>query len=323
MVRSLVVVTVMLTVVLTAAFSAPAPSVHAPDEVERGTPLVVHLDSGSDVVQLQTALYRVDGVRVVATNGYRSTTARDVPVWVSLLGVPATAAPGPYRLEAVASMRDGRTVTLDRSVTVLPRDFASMRIALSQALSDLRETTDPRRVAQARQIIALVATYDAGSIYNEGPFIVPVEDARVTAGFGDRRVFAYADGNEAQSIHFGIDLAAPVGTPVVASGAGRVAFAEDRIITGNSVVVEHLPGVFGLYYHLDRIDVRQGDLVRRGQQIGTVGMTGLATGPHLHWEFRVAGVPVDPQAFLERPLVDKGAIFRRILNSTAEEPERR
>jgi len=80
--------------------------------------------------------------------------------------------------------------------------------------------------------------------------------------------------------------------------------AEDRILTGLTIIIEHLPGVFSLYYHLDRLDVVPGDAVVAGDAIGTVGSTGLSTGPHLHWELRVAGAAVDPSPYLERPLVD-------------------
>ena len=69
------------------------------------------------------------------------------------------------------------------------------------------------------------------------------------------------------------------------------------------MVVEHLPGVFSMYYHLDQLSVSAGQLVEAGQALGTVGATGLATGAHLHWEVRVAGVPVDPEALTVRALI--------------------
>jgi murein DD-endopeptidase MepM/ murein hydrolase activator NlpD len=95
---------------------------------------------------------------------------------------------------------------------------------------------------------------------------------------------------------------------VVASGSGRVVMAEERLLTGLTVVLEHLPGVYSLYYHLDSLLVRQGDEVQLGQRVGTVGMTGLATGPHLHWELRVSGTAVDPDSLVARPLIDKSAL---------------
>jgi murein DD-endopeptidase MepM/ murein hydrolase activator NlpD len=136
------------------------------------------------------------------------------------------------------------------------------------------------------------------------PLKAPIESERRTSEFGDRRTFLYTDGNEGGSIHHGIDFGAPTGTPVTAPGAGRVVMAKSRVITGNTVVIEHLPGVFSLYYHLDTIDVTEDAMVRTGTPLGTVGSTGLSTGPHLHWELRISAVPVDPQPFLSRPILD-------------------
>ena len=116
----------------------------------------------------------------------------------------------------------------------------------------------------------------------------------------------------ASSIHNGIDLAAPIGTPVLAGGDGMVVFAGPRIITGNSVIVAHMPGMYGLYYHLDSISVEKGDMVKQGDTLGRLGSTGLATGPHLHWEIRVAGVPVKPELLMEKPVIDKEEIIDKI-----------
>jgi murein DD-endopeptidase MepM/ murein hydrolase activator NlpD len=85
---------------------------------------------------------------------------------------------------------------------------------------------------------------------------------------------------------------------VFAAGAGRVALAENRISTGWSVVIEHLPGLYSLYYHMDSLAVKAGQMVKQGEEIGKSGATGLATGPHLHWEMRLNGSPVNPDMFL-------------------------
>jgi murein DD-endopeptidase MepM/ murein hydrolase activator NlpD len=74
--------------------------------------------------------------------------------------------------------------------------------------------------------------------------------------------------------------------------------AENRISTGYSIVIEHLPGLYSLYYHLSKMDVKEGDMVKKGQLIGLSGSTGLATGPHLHWEMRLNGEAVRPEFFL-------------------------
>ena len=74
--------------------------------------------------------------------------------------------------------------------------------------------------------------------------------------------------------------------------------AEDRISTGYSVVIEHLPGLYSLYYHLSELLVKEGDMIKQGELIGKSGATGLATGPHLHWEMRLNGASVRPEFFL-------------------------
>ena len=123
-----------------------------------------------------------------------------------------------------------------------------------------------------------------------GPFSLPVT-GKVTTAFGTARSF---NGGPISIHHSGTDFAAKLGTPVTAASGGRVAFAGDLTTRGTSVIIDHGAGVFTAYHHLSRIDVTEGQSVTQGQQIGLVGMTGLATGPHLHWELIVGGVNVDP-----------------------------
>ena len=78
---------------------------------------------------------------------------------------------------------------------------------------------------------------------------------------------------------------------------GKVVLAEFRISTGWSVVIEHLPGLYSLYYHLSSLNVKEGDRVKSGEKIGLSGSTGLATGPHLHWEVRLNAGAVKPDFF--------------------------
>jgi len=106
----------------------------------------------------------------------------------------------------------------------------------------------------------------------------------------------------------------PTGTEVRACAAGKVVLARNRIVTGNSVVIEHLPGLYSLYYHMDSINVPEGIIVEASYPLGMSGSTGLATGPHLHWEIRVSTESADPDAFLARPILDKKDIINRMRN---------
>lgn len=94
--------------------------------------------------------------------------------------------------------------------------------------------------------------------------------------------------------HYGLDVAAPTGTPIYAAATGIVSKADSSRKLGNRVVVLHKAGLETRYLHLSKYFVKYGDVVRKGDLIGEVGATGLATGPHLHWEVRVNGNPVDP-----------------------------
>lgn len=121
----------------------------------------------------------------------------------------------------------------------------------------------------------------------------PVDFARISSGFSLARRHPILNRVRA---HKGIDFAAPIGTPVKAAGSGRVQFVGTKGGYGNVVIVAHAGGVTTLYGHLSRFakGLSVGDRVQQGELIGRVGMSGLATGPHLHYEYRVHGVHRDP-----------------------------
>ena len=98
----------------------------------------------------------------------------------------------------------------------------------------------------------------------------------------------------ASSDHKGVDIGASMGAQVIAAAAGKVTTVSYNSARGYFIVVEHGSGYVTLYQHLNRQDVRTGDMVKAGQQIGAVGETGISTAPHLHFEVHVNGTPVDP-----------------------------
>lgn len=100
-------------------------------------------------------------------------------------------------------------------------------------------------------------------------------------------------------LHAGGDIGAPMGTPLYSVADGEVLIAEVRGGYGNTVVIDHGASLGTVYAHLSRIDVEVGDRVERGQQIGLIGSTGLSTGPHLHLETRLKGLPVDPEGVID------------------------
>lgn len=119
-------------------------------------------------------------------------------------------------------------------------------------------------------------------------------NSKVTSPFADKRTYIVNAEKVSESTHYGYDLASLAGSPVAASNAGRVVFADELGIYGLCVIVDHGLGLFSLYGHLSSIDVAVGDTLTKGQVLGRSGQTGLAGGDHLHFAMLLAGHYVDP-----------------------------
>ena len=130
---------------------------------------------------------------------------------------------------------------------------------------------------------------------NVQPSIWPVE-GRLMGGFGERTDPFSGEG----AMHTGVDISAPTGTPVRTTADGIVTFAAWSSGYGQLVIVDHGGGFETYYAHLSRFAVVEGQEVRRGEQIGAVGSTGRVTAPHLHYEVRIGGAPVNPHPYLAR-----------------------
>lgn len=182
-------------------------------------------------------------------------------------------------------------------IEVKAKEFVSETIELNESNTAIKTDTSSTRMNQINKLNNILFSINQEALYQTEPFSLPTTATRRTSFFGDRRVYAYSNGKSSTSLHNGIDFGIPTGTPVLSCGKGRVVMAENRISTGWTVVIEHLPGLYSLYYHLDSLAVEVGDFVEQEYQIGLSGATGLATGPHLHWEVRLNGEAVNPDFF--------------------------
>jgi murein DD-endopeptidase MepM/ murein hydrolase activator NlpD len=158
---------------------------------------------------------------------------------------------------------------------------------------DLDPDTERRAVSEIERMQTVYRTITPERLWR-GAFLRPVGGAEPGTGFGSRRVI----NGKPRAPHSGIDYAADRGTAVVAVNSGRVALLGEFFFPGRLVILDHGLGLYTLYFHLDTVSVRDDERVARGQVIGTVGSTGRATGPHLHFGAHMGGARVDPAVLL-------------------------
>jgi len=180
---------------------------------------------------------------------------------------------------------------------VTKRDYHIERV---EGLPQKTVTPDPETAARIEREQARVAQArrrdDAREDFLRG-FALPVAGARISGVYGSQRV----DNGTPKAPHMGLDLAVPAGTPIHAPAAGLIIFAEpDLVLTGGTVLIDHGFGLSSSFLHMSRLDVKTGDVIKRGQVIGAAGMTGRATGPHVHWGFNWFDIRLDP-ALLPKP----------------------
>jgi murein DD-endopeptidase MepM/ murein hydrolase activator NlpD len=151
--------------------------------------------------------------------------------------------------------------------------------------------------------LSLLGGAAEASLGSSPQLVKPVEGARITQPFGCTTDTSepYDPDCPTRHFHSGIDLAVAAGTPVHATLAGTCQVIDDATGYGLHVIIDHGQGLSSLYAHLETVAVITGEHVAAGQVIGRVGSTGNSTGPHLHFEVRVDGVPQNPQLYLPLP----------------------
>jgi murein DD-endopeptidase MepM/ murein hydrolase activator NlpD len=213
--------------------------------------------------------------------------------WKAVAAVSAKTKPGSYPVYVKVKLSDGTEREEKATLKVTAKSFPKQRIRMSKEKMSLRtEAALARDKAKLDQAIAESAPQPLW----EGNFLQPVR-GRFSTGFGVIRTVNGQDSGR----HYGLDIAAPSGTPIKATNHGRVTLAEMLETHGNTVVIDHGCGIFSLYLHLSKISVQVGDEVSKGQIIGKVGTTGFSTGPHLHWGMRVAEIPTNPWSWMHAP----------------------
>ena len=219
--------------------------------------------------------------------------------WFTLAGVTFETAPGKYPLALNAEPAATKTaLTFTRTFAVARAQYPQIKVELTVE----KKFTEPSQEQQEQIAEGVKIKQDyLGRVTPTrgwaGNFTAPVIAANSDV-YGSQRIF----NGKAQRPHWGLDFRVPTGTPVAAMNAGTVLLARFLYFEGNCVVIDHGQGLLTLYFHLSEFRVKEGETVKRGQEIGLSGGTGRATGPHLHVAVRWQGTYLDPARLMQLPL---------------------
>ena len=251
-----------------------------PDVVHQGGIYTIGVWAGEDAVSVTG--YFMDRAVPFFQSDYPG-------AFTGYLGVDVAETPGVTTFSVTACYAGETSDSAMYEITVAPTDFGTQNLTMDSGWIIFDDETRALVEEQHKLLRDLFTTNSTDRLWTE-PFLWPAY-GRITTGFGVSRsingVIRYP--------HSGIDIAAYLGTPVLAANRGRAALAYEGVIDGKTVVLDHGRGMYTLYCHLSKILVEEGDIVERGDEIGWVGGTGRVTGVHLHFGAFLNGSCVNPE----------------------------
>ncbi|MGE0602102.1 MAG: M23 family metallopeptidase [Dehalococcoidia bacterium] len=211
----------------------------------------------------------------------------------AFVGVDTEDPTGPQPLRVDVTLANSSKATLQDTITVLPTEWTVDALDFTEEQTET--LLDPTVVAEETAMLKTLYSGVTPEKLWDGLWQMPVNGG-ITARYGEQRSI---NGSAPSGHHVGTDIGADLGTPVLATNAGRVVLARQLKVHGNMIVIDHGGGLFSGYAHLSAFNVTEGQRVDQGQQIGEVGSTGLSTGAHLHWEMASQGVLLDALRFTD------------------------
>ena len=216
-------------------------------------------------------------------------TVRHDSRWWAVVGIALDTKPGWQQVE---QSLNGQALEPIR-FQINGKDYPAQYITLRNNNYVEPDTATQQRIARESKLRAEALNAWSEQLPESLRFIKPVQ-GRFSSEFGLRRFF----NKKPRRPHSGLDIAAARGSPIIAPAAGRVVATEDLFFNGKTVFLDHGRGLISMFCHMDRIDVRPGQVLQTGTPLGAVGSTGRATGPHLHWSIALNGNLVEPRLFL-------------------------
>ena len=214
--------------------------------------------------------------------------------WHAIIGLPLKIKPGNHKVSIVKTNGNKKTIAFK----VSDKDYETRHITIKNKRMVSPTKKDIERHYKEKPLILSALKTWTNNNDVQMQFSSPV-DGRFSSIFGLKRIY-----NKQKRIrrHTGLDIAAPSGTAIKSPAKGRVIRTGSYFFTGNTVFIDHGQGLITMYSHLNKTHVKEGQELKQGQLIGTVGMTGRVSGPHLHWVVSLNNTKVDPKLFLPQPL---------------------
>lgn len=190
-------------------------------------------------------------------------------------------------------IENGKKVFKSEQLKVIQGDYKSETLSVEPGKIKLSKENQERASKEASIAMKIYREKSDKILWNED-FIMPL-NSHITSPFGTSRVY----NGELKSYHGGTDFRAMENTPIKATNSGIVKISKNRFYAGGTIVIDHGHGVYSCYFHLNKMNFKEGDFVNRGEIIGLSGSTGRVTGPHLHFTIRIDSLQVDPLHAIE------------------------
>jgi len=225
---------------------------------------------------------------IVHYGNYRVTVIKDKQ-WLAIVGIPLAAQPGKQVIHVKAGTQEN-----DVEFEITDKSYPTQQLKVAPRMANPTKQ-DQIRIAKEMKRTEAALTHYTESIAPEFALLQPVVGTPSNS-YGSRRVF----NGEARAPHSGMDIPAPTGARIQAPADGVVVEVGNFFFNGNTMFIDHGHGLATMYCHMSKIEVKNGQHVKRGQEIGLVGATGRVTGPHLHFGVSLNRAMVDPALFISK-----------------------
>ena len=250
-------------------------------------PIVNAVPGGIAVIDLNDT-YTVS--KKVFFNKKRVLVKQSKSGWQAFVGLPLKIKPGTHKISVIDSNGNKKY----SEFSVFDKDYETRHITIKnkRMVSPTKKDIERHYKEKPLMVAALKKWSENNDVQTD--FISPV-DGRFSSIFGLKRIY-----NKQKRIrrHTGLDIAAPQGTNIISPAKGTVIRTGSYFFTGNTVFIDHGQGLVTMYCHLNKMHVKDGQELAQGESIGTVGMTGRVSGPHLHWVVSLNNTKVDPKLFI-------------------------